>query len=282
MIYSNEIAIPNICPLFFGSIGIANETDVYPEAFRYAQKFPPSATIHVQLLATTDRSDATLSVIDYDLGTVKATYTATWTELSTNKWYGDYYIPCSALNGLYNVVLASPTNTLIADSFPFLVGDYTLVKLDVWHQKNDFVTVFGEFGAGTTFTIFYEGGFPPAGRKDNSDYSTFKDAWKQGYFLNSTPQVIKKHVIGDGEGIPCWFEEMIYKFYCCSHLLINNIQYTRSEGFEEVVTAKQTKQLSIMLNETTNRLTQTSEGDIIITDSFGIPIATDVPQILIL
>lgn len=282
MIYSNEIVIPNICPLYFGRIGASDEVEQYPEAFRYAQKFPPSHTMHVQLLATTDRSDVTLAIVDYDLNVTKAVYTSTWAELSTNKWYGDYYIPLNALNGLYNVVLSSPTNSLIADSMPFFVGDYNVMRLDVWHQKNDFTAVFGEFQASTIFTLFYEGGFPPAGRKDNSDYSTFQDAWKQGYFLNSTPQVKKKHVIGNGDGIPYWFEEMIYRFFCCSHILINNVQYTRGDGFEEVVTAKQTKQLSIILNETTNRLTQTMDGEIIITDSYGRAITTEVPQILIL
>ena len=67
MIYSNLITIPSICPLRFKDPQLHNEAAIYPSAFSYVQKWTPSDTIHVQLLATTDMSaKVTLDLVDYD------------------------------------------------------------------------------------------------------------------------------------------------------------------------------------------------------------------------
>ena len=132
------------------------------------------------------------------------------------------------------------------------------------------------------FSIRIEGGFPPDGRKDNSQFSTFTDHYAQGRYMDSMPSVWYKLVFGDANGLSGWMEELLYNIMCCDTIIVNGMQYVREGEFTESVTEKKTKQLSMYLSPYTNRFTQTLDGEIIITDGSDVPLANEILKTLVL
>ena len=200
-----------------------------------------------------------------------------------SQYYYDINIPCSQL-GLGNIqieVLSNGEQYLIA--LPIHIGEFDdTVLLTYWNETSDYETVFGAFGYDAVFQFRIEGGFMPASTKDVSELRNFTDQFKQSTRTYGMPSFTKSLRLGDSLGIPDWVLEKLIAIAACDVFLVDNLQWIKTGNWETSETEKRMMIVSSDFANTTNRMTQTIDGEIQLTDSYGNVITDENSQSLIL
>lgn len=200
-----------------------------------------------------------------------------------SQFYHDIYIPCSELGyGVIEVSIYNGTD-LIGTAQPIEVGDFDDTILITGHNEtSNYETVFKPFSAESVFQLRIEGGFMPASTKDVSELRNFTDQFKQSSRTYGMPSFTKTLKIGDHNGIPDWMFEKLIAYGALDVFMIDSTQWIKSGAWETSETEKNTLIVSADFGYTTNRMTQTIDGDIQLTDSFGNSLTDEQNQILIL
>ena len=266
MIYNNKITIPNICPLTFNDISRGNDMLIYPNAFRYIQKFTFSDTIHLQFLGTEDLN-ISIKAHDNETGQILSTILCTSTQLTSGIYYFDGYIQCSGLNHTNYFEVYDSEDGLLFDSEPIEIGEWNdTVLIEYWNTLNAFNTVFGSYSYLTSFSIRVEGGFTPDGAKDVGEFETFNNQSLERSVTYSVPQTTETLVLGDANGLPKWMERKIYSIFHCDTISIDGVNWVREGEFTADATGLRTKILSLDMSLVENSQEQTSTGDIFLTN----------------
>ena len=169
-----------------------------------------------------------------------------------------------------------------ADSWVLEVGEHKDTFLLVYgNSRNDFETVFGDFDY-DTFTFRIEGGFPPDGYQPGADFSLFTNQHQEDTLTYAMPFDTHNLMIGDSNGVPWPFLQKINAIFCCDITLVEWIQYTRAGELSIEWTTRKTGIGTIPLKSVTNRMTQNTGGEIMITDESSVPLANEEDKILIL
>lgn len=283
MRYSNQVTISPLSTLEFGNVERINERRMYPQAFSYVQKLTTSDTIHIQLHADTDYgNDIYVEVKTNDfMQTIPVGFPqqVSWVQLSANFWYGDYHIPCSGLDGVLYVTIMSNANGIIADSWPFEIGNWDdTILLEGAHKNNDIKdTIFPSISSDTIFTFRVEGGFVPDGDTDESEYESIQDQSMNREYVYALPSTREKITFGDANGLPQWVRNKLRLFFCLSYLATGGIRIVRAGEWSEESTTKRTKIISIDVNAYDEL-----DGEVALADDNGVLLATENGEILIL
>jgi len=287
MIYNANIIVPTLCPLQFKDIQNASELTHYPQAFQYVQKFGISKTIHVQFHFTSDPTAGavTINVFNYHtdapicIGGTAKTYTASVTTLSAGHYYMDYYIPCSELSGVVYFTVTS-SQGLMLTSWPVEIGNTgDMIEITYFNTDNDFQTVFGNpapvFQESNLFSVYVEGGFRPDGYTPSGNAESFSNQFAEPSLTYGMPFDVERLTLGDSNGLPRWMGQKLNAIFHCDTVLIDGFQWSRNSPLTVEYTGKLTGVYSIDLVPSTNRLTQTIAGDILITNEESTVITTE-------
>jgi hypothetical protein len=265
----SRLIIPKTCPLYFGAFQLTTEKTMYPNKFRYIQKFDTNDTIHVQIRFTSDQPENEgLHIKAYGLNDVFIDdYSFTWTTLGTYK-YGDAYIPCTSFSGYtYFQIHDSSTTFLtpLAESWPVEVGTWPdSVAIIYFNTENDFETFFGTFSATSVFMIRVEGGFPPDGFTPKWDFENFTDQLSQDTLSYSLPYGVHTLYLGDSNGLSWFIIDKLNYIFSLDTIYLNGTQWVRnSEITIENAVAK------IDMKQKNNNMLQSSGGLVGIMDEEG-------------
>jgi hypothetical protein len=290
MIYNAELIIPELCPLQFKAEAHGTEKDHYPMAFNYVQKYGLTDTIHVQFQFSEDPTSRNVVINAMDFftdskvfdGATALVYSATYTELSAGIWYGDYYIDCSKLSGIAYFTVTDDSG-LMADSLAVDVDSHgDTVQIRAHNSRNDFNTVFGAYEDDHVFMIRVEGGFKPNDFELPSDSEMFTNQWQEDTMTFSMPYTVEYLTLGDSCGLPRWLCQKVNYYLACDTVLIDNIQMTKNGNIERSDGVDMKSILRVGMKPTTNRMTQTMTGNIVITNEEGNALTTQTPETLIL
>lgn len=285
MIFRNNISIATICPLTF--VESLVKTSVYPE--RYLQRFGTSDVIHVQFMSDNDLADtftmkAYHAIYDMLIGSV----TFVKQTLSAGIYYWDAYYPCTtllaeitALNLPYidnNVYFQIETANIYNYSLPVKIeSSVESVQLRYHNSFNTLETVFNVYSLDSSFILRVDGGFAPAYIDDDGEHDVFYNQKNEPSLSYSMPRNIFTLSV-NGMSDEMWLKlRMILR---CDTLLINNIQYMWNGQLEAVQDVYGLRGAKIQFIPKTNRMTQTIEGDVMLTTQDGTIITDELDNAL--
>lgn len=230
-------------PLFF----LNRKTDGRDS--EYIQTFATTDRILLQMIGETSYSPAA-SVVDATNG--RLIYTPSFSSWQINSDTKLYWFEMSLSPGYYAVYMP-----VFGYCEPFKVTDNpkeleetTLIQysMNTNRQRND--VVFFIDGMQYFFDFRVPGGFKDSNWSfgvESEQFVTQQSDIVQLYGLESTQ---KRFTLGNSQGVPVWFGEMLNRLLVCSHVYFDGVKYSRKESNVPELTVQLEGVNSFVFNQT--------------------------------
>ena len=195
---------------------------------RYIQTFAPTDDILIELIGGTSESWICHVMSEPDHRPLFQLMFNTWDITSTVR------LRFAVLNlspGLYSVNLNGHTSTVFKVTDDLLeLERTTLIQFSMDSNRHRQDAVFFIDGMQRFFDFRVPGGFKDSNWSfavEGEQFVTDKADIVQLYGLESTQ---KKFTLGNSEGCPVWFAEMLNRALCCSYVYFDGERYARKEN----------------------------------------------------
>ena len=239
-------------PIFFqprkGSDGVPSH---------YVQTFAPSDMIQLQLIGVTGETPPTTKV--YNACDDTPLYTIEWSLWQMNANDLMYFMTIHGLsNGYYYIHMEG-----IGISETFKVTDYepelnqtTLIQYAMKdnRQRDDAVFIIDHMPMFFDFRV--PGGFKDGGWQfgvENEQFVTDSADIVELYGMDS---VAKAFTMGEGDGVPIWFGELLNRLLTCTYVYFDGVRYARKESNVPEVTALDELLNSFVITQVVQKVTQ--------------------------
>ena len=237
-------------PIFFqprkGSNGVPSH---------YIQTWAPTDQILLQLIGVTGETPPVTKV--YDVCEESDLYTIEWSCWEMNANDALYFAVIRGLsNGIYRIIMDG------VYSEPFRVTDCelelnqtTLIQYAMKdnRQRDDAVFLINYMQYFFDFRV--PGGFKDGGWSfgvENEQFVTDDANIVELYGMESTA---KSFTMGEGDGVPIWFGELLNRLLTCNYVYFDGVRYARKEGNVPEVTASDELLNSFIINQTVQKVT---------------------------
>lgn len=212
-------------PVFFSPSG--DRHGVRPPC---AQVFSNTDRILLEVIATGEVSAPPALVIRDALDGHEFTYT--WKQWPMNADTTLYFIELQGMDdGWYTAVIGNSESEVFAVSSDESVLQDTVLLQYSNHdnrQRND--VVFWIDGMQRFFDFRVPGGF----KDDNWTFSVsseqFTTSDNDRIDLYGQESTVKALTIGNSEGCPVWFADLVNRLLCCNYVYVDNVRYARNES----------------------------------------------------
>ncbi|MBQ9524780.1 MAG: hypothetical protein IJR69_06635 [Bacteroidaceae bacterium] len=212
-------------PIFF-----APSADRHGAESKCVQVFSPADRILIEIIATGEQSAPPDLVIRDVLKDKELTYS--WRFWEMNNTTTLYFIE---LQRMHDGIFYASIGNIVSKAFA-VSSDETVLQDTVLlqysntdnMQRND--AVFWIDGMQRFFDFRIPGGF----KDDNWTFSvnneqfTTSDNDKTDLFGHES--TIKALTIGNGDGCPVWFADLLNRLLCCNYVYVDKVRYCRNEG----------------------------------------------------
>jgi hypothetical protein len=222
----------------------------------YIQTFAPSDQIMLQFIGVTGDAPPTTRVIDaYDDSVL---YTIEWSLWQMNPNDLLYFAVITGLScGHYYITIDG-----IGTSEPFKVTDYepelnqtTLIQYAMKDNKQRDDAVFLIDNMPTFFDFRVPGGFKDGGWQfsvENEQFVTEDANIVELYGMESTA---KTFTMGEGDGVPIWFAELLNRLLTCHYVYFDGERYARKESNVPEITANDDLLNSFIITQVVQKVT---------------------------
>ncbi len=209
-------------PLFF----ISRKTDGIKSP--YTQAFAPSDRILIQVLCGADEEDGEWNLYSEPghilIGNINY---SVW---SMNDNVNLHFAVLTHTPGYYSVEVAGKTSEIyhVTDN-PLILQNTTLIQYSMKDNRQRQDGVFFIDGVQRFFDFRVPGGFKDSNwtfAVDGEQYTTAQADIVQLYGLDSTQ---KKFTLGNSEGCPVWFAELLNRLLCCDYVYFDGERYARKD-----------------------------------------------------
>ena len=205
-------------PLFFNP-----SDDLFGIRSKYIQKFAPTDQIFIEIIAFSEKDEPVGSVVNAITGT---RISKTWNSWKMNDSIVLYYCVVTGLaNGYYEFELNGKSSELfeVTDDERKL-SRTTLIQYSMRDNKQRTDCVFIIEGKQYLFDFRVPGGFKDSGWG-------FGVTNEQDVFdLYSSENTIKTFTLGNAEGCPVWYAELLNRIMSCSYVFFNGKRFVRNES----------------------------------------------------
>ena len=214
------------CPIFFQTRKGRNGA---PSA--YVQTFAPTDKIQLQLICVSGETAPTTKV--YDACTDTALFTVEWSTWDMNGTDLLYFATVNGLsNGVYYIAMDG-----FGISEPFRVTDNvnelnqtTLIQYTMRDNRQRDDAVFLIDGMPTFFDFRVPGGFKDGGWQFGVENEQFVTDDANIVELFGMDSVSKTFTMGEGDGVPIWFGELLNRLLTCSYVYFDGERYARKDS----------------------------------------------------
>lgn len=196
---------------------------------RYIQTFAPTDQILIELLCAPNEEDGDwelysepnhvlLTVIETSVWTINESIEVRFAVLSPSAGYYSLKI-----NGMTSNVFR------ITDD-PIILNNTTLIQYSMNNNRHRKDAVFFIDGMQRFFDFRVPGGFKDSNwtfAVEGEQFVTDESDIVQLYGLDSTQ---KKFTLGNSEGCPVWFAELLNRILCCSYVYFDGERYARKDN----------------------------------------------------
>lgn len=237
-------------PIFFqprkGSNGVPSH---------YIQTWAPTDQILLQLIGTASETPPVTKVRDVcndeDLYTIEW---SSWTMNTTDKLW--FTVIHGLSNGLYCITMDGVA------SEKFKVTDYalelnqtTLIQYAMKDNRQRDDAVFLIDGMQEFFDFRVPGGFKDGGWAfgvENEQFVTDDANIVELYGMESTAKTL---TMGEGDGVPIWFGELLNRLLTCHYVYFDGVRYARKEGNVPEVNAQDELLNSFVITQVVQKVT---------------------------
>ena len=194
----------------------------------YIQTFAPSDQILIEMLCSTEEGPYEWSLFsEPDHKPLCSIEPSIWQINETNKLY---FAVLSPSPGYYSIVIAGMnSNIFCVTNDNVILGKTTLIQYSMNSNRHRKDAVFFIDGMQRFFDFRVPGGFKDrnwAFAVESEQFTTDQADIVQLYGLESTQ---KKFTLGNSDGCPVWFAEMLNRVLCCSYVYFDGERYARKE-----------------------------------------------------
>lgn len=222
----------------------------------YVQTFAPSDMIQLQLIGVTGETAPVTKV--YNSCDDSELYTIEWSSWQMNANDLLYFATIHGLsNGYYHIVMEG-----VGISETFKVTDYepelnqtTLIQYAMKdnRQRDDAVFIINHMPLFFDFRV--PGGFKDSGWQfgvENEQFITDSADIVEIYGMDS---VAKVFTMGEGDGVPIWFGELLNRLLTCSYVYFDGVRYARKESNVPEVSAQDDLLNSFIITQIVQKVT---------------------------
>ena len=222
----------------------------------YVQTFAPTDKIQLQLIGVSGDTPPTTKVFNYCTGS--ELYTIEWSSWDMNGTDLLYFATIHGLsNGYYYIVMEG-----VGISEPFKVTDYlpelqqtTLIQYAMKDNRQRDDAVFLVDNMPTFFDFRVPGGFKDGGWQFGIENEQFVTDDANIVELFGMDSVAKTFTMGDGDGVPIWFGELLNRLLTCSYVYFDGVRYARKEGNVPEVSAQDELLNSFVITQVVQKVT---------------------------
>lgn len=244
------------CPIFFQPRKGRNGIPSY-----YVQTFAPSDHIQLQLIGVAGESAPTTEIRNACDESVLDTID--WNSWQMNSSDLLYFTTIRGLsNGCYFIRMDG-----LGDSEPFRVTDYepelnqtTLIQYAMKdnRQRDDAVFIIDHMP--TFFDFRVPGGFKDSGWQFAVENEQFVTDDANIVELFGMDSVSKAFTMGEGDGVPIWFGELLNRLLTCSYVYFDGVRYARKDSNVPEVSAQDELLNSFIITQVVQKVTLLDPG----------------------
>ena len=211
-------------PLFFNP-----SDDLFGIRSKYIQKFAPTDQIFIEIIAFSEKDEPVGSVVNTITGT---RISKTWNSWKMNDSIVLYYCVVTGLaNGYYEFELNGKSSELfeVTDDERKL-SRTTLIQYSMRDNKQRTDCVFIIEGKQYLFDFRVPGGFKDSGWGFGVTNEQFVSTEEDVFDLYSSENTIKTFTLGNAEGCPVWYAELLNRIMSCSYVFFNGKRFVRNES----------------------------------------------------
>ena len=244
------------CPIFFQPRKGRNGIPSY-----YVQTFAPSDHIQLQLIGVAGESAPTTEIRNACDGSVLDTID--WNSWQMNSTDLLYFTTVRGLsNGYYFIRMDG-----FGDSEPFKVTDYepelnqtTLIQYAMKdnRQRDDAVFIIDHMP--TFFDFRVPGGFKDSGWQFAVENEQFVTDDANIVELFGMDSISKAFTMGEGDGVPIWFGELLNRLLTCSYVYFDGVRYARKDSNVPEVSAQDELLNSFIITQVVQKVTLLDPG----------------------
>lgn len=222
----------------------------------YVQTFAPTDKIQLQLIGVSGDTPPTTKVFNYCTGS--ELYTIEWSSWDMNGTDLLYFSTIHGLsNGYYYIVMEG-----VGISEPFKVTDYepelnqtTLIQYAMKDNRQRDDAVFLVDNMPTFFDFRVPGGFKDGGWQFGVENEQFVTDDANIVELFGMESVAKTFTMGEGDGVPIWFGELLNRLLTCTYVYFDGVRYARKEGNVPEVSAQDELLNSFIITQVVQKVT---------------------------
>ena len=212
-------------PIFFSPSGDKHGVKSLP-----VQVFSRTDRILIEIIATWENSaPPTLIIRDIHQGDE---YEYHWKSWAMNDSTALYFIELQGMDeGMYTAAIGSQVSevfTVIADET--ILQDTVLLQYSNRDNKQRNDVVFWIDGMQRFFDFRIPGGFKDDNWTFNVNNEQFTTSVNDTIDLYGHETTVKALTIGNSEGCPVWFAELVNRLLCCNYVYVDEVRYTRNES----------------------------------------------------
>ena len=223
----------------------------------YIQTWAPTDRIHLQLIGVTGEVPPVTTV--YDICSDSSLYTIEWSQWQMNTNDLLYFADIMGLSdGFYCLVIEG-----IGTSEPFRVtsseielNQTTLIQYSNRDNRQRDDAVFIIDNMPNFFDFRVPGGFKDSGWSfgiENEQFVTDHADIVELYGMESTAKTL---TMGEGDGVPIWFGELLNRLLTCNYVYFDGVRYARKESAVPEVNAQDELINSFIITQTVQRVTR--------------------------
>ena len=222
----------------------------------YVQTFAPTDKIQLQLIGVSGDTPPTTKVFNYC--TDSELYTIEWSSWDMNGNDLLYFATIHGLNnGYYYIVMEG-----VGISEPFKVTDHlpelnqtTLIQYAMKDNRQRDDAVFLVDNMPTFFDFRVRGGFKDGGWQFGVENEQFVTDDANIVELFGMDSVSKTFTMGEGDGVPIWFGELLNRLLTCTYVYFDGVRYARKEGNVPEVSAQDELLNSFIITQVVQKVT---------------------------
>lgn len=211
-------------PLFFNP-----SDDIFGIQSKYVQKFAPSDQIFIEVIAFSEKSEPTGNMINVITGDKIPVIWGKW-EMTDGIIL--YYCNTTGLSiGYYEFQLNGISSELfeVTDD-EFKLSHTTLIQYSMKDNKQRTDCVFIIEGKQYLFDFRAPGGFKDSGWSFGVTNEQFVSTDEDTIDLYSSENTLKTFTLGNAEGCPVWYAELLNRIMSCSYVFFNGKRFVRNES----------------------------------------------------
>jgi hypothetical protein len=212
-------------PIFFSP-----SADKYGVESNCVQVFSGSDRILLEIIATGELSAPPDMVIN-DVQNGKE-YTYSWRSWVMNTTTTLYFIELQGMEeGLYSIAIGNYVSQNFCISYDDdVLRDTVLIQYSNADNKQRNDAVFWIDGMQRFFDFRVQGGFKDDNWMFIAENEQFTTSVNDKIDLYGQAITIKPLTLGNSEGCPVWFAELLNRLLCCNYVYVDNVRYARNES----------------------------------------------------